>query len=60
MDRCKFCQEELEEGSTVCPHCGKDNAPGDIPEVVIQGEAAPEETAGATIPETTAVAAPAA
>lgn len=47
MDRCKFCQEELEEGSTVCPHCGKDNAPGDIPEVVIQGEAAPEETAEA-------------
>ena len=27
MEKCKFCQEELAEGSTVCPHCGKDNAP---------------------------------
>ena len=26
MDKCKFCQEELAEDSTVCPHCGKDNA----------------------------------
>ena len=23
MEKCKFCQEELTEGSTVCPHCGK-------------------------------------
>lgn len=26
MDRCKFCQRELEENSTLCPHCGRDNA----------------------------------
>ena len=25
MEKCKFCQEELAEGSTVCPHCGKDD-----------------------------------
>lgn len=26
MEKCKFCQAELEENSTVCPNCGKDNA----------------------------------
>ncbi len=26
MDKCKFCQQELAEDSTICPHCGKDNA----------------------------------
>ena len=26
MDKCKFCHQELAEDSTVCPHCGKDNA----------------------------------
>lgn len=26
MEKCKYCQEELAENSTVCPHCGKDNA----------------------------------
>lgn len=26
MEKCKFCQAELEENSTVCPACGKDNA----------------------------------
>lgn len=26
MEKCKFCQAELEENSTVCPVCGKDNA----------------------------------
>lgn len=26
MEKCKFCQQELEADSTVCPHCGKDNA----------------------------------
>lgn len=25
MEKCKFCQGELEEDSTLCPHCGKDN-----------------------------------
>ena len=31
MEKCKYCQEELAEGSTVCPHCGKDNAAEEIP-----------------------------
>ena len=26
MSKCKFCQAELPEGTTVCPACGKDNA----------------------------------
>ena len=26
MEHCKFCQAELEEGSSICPGCGKDNA----------------------------------
>ena len=49
MEKCKFCQEELAEGSTVCPHCGKDNAPETETvtpaEEVTEGTAAPEEAA---------------
>jgi len=26
MEKCKFCEAELEEESTLCPQCGKDNA----------------------------------
>lgn len=26
MNKCKFCNAEMPEGSTVCPSCGKDNA----------------------------------
>ena len=26
MKKCKFCNAELPDGSTVCPSCGKDNA----------------------------------
>lgn len=29
MEKCKYCNQELEEGSTLCPHCGKDNAQQD-------------------------------
>ena len=43
MEKCKFCQEELTEGSTVCPHCGKDNAPET--ETVMPAEEVTEETA---------------
>lgn len=35
MEKCKFCQAELAENDTVCPNCGKDNAPE-------QAESAPE------------------
>ena len=43
MDKCKFCQEELAEGSTVCPHCGKDNAPQKEDEAVNTAQAVSEE-----------------
>ena len=39
MEKCKFCQGELEENSTLCPHCGRDNAqqePEAAPEAVTQ------------------------
>ena len=45
MEKCKFCQEELAEGSTVCPHCGKDNAPENETETVTSAEEVTEETA---------------
>lgn len=44
MEKCKFCQEELAEGSTVCPHCGKDNAPEMETETVTPAEEVTEET----------------
>ena len=44
MEKCKFCQEELAEGSTVCPHCGKDNAPEVEAETVTPAEEVTEET----------------
>lgn len=37
MEKCKFCQAELAENDTVCPNCGKDNAPEQaesVPEAV--------------------------
>ena len=48
---CKFCSQLLNEGESVCPHCGKDNAeeilteetaPEAVTEEVISEEAAPE------------------
>lgn len=41
MEKCKFCQAELEEGSTLCPSCGKDNAEA---EETLEAAAAAEET----------------
>lgn len=41
MEKCKFCQAELEEGSTVCPACGKDNAA--VTEAAPAAEEAPVE-----------------
>ena len=50
MEKCKYCQEKLAEGSTVCPHCGKDNAEAETPvetavaeETTVTEEAAPVE-----------------
>lgn len=45
MEKCKFCQGELEENSIVCPVCGKDNAVKDVTETPVTEEAALEETA---------------
>lgn len=52
MDKCKFCQGELEENSTVCPFCGKDNAAEEAPEAPVTEEALPEETVAAEPEET--------
>lgn len=30
MEKCKYCQADLEENSAVCPNCGKDNAQEDL------------------------------
>lgn len=46
MEKCKFCQGELEENSTICPICGRDNAAEEAPEVSVTEEAV-EETAAA-------------
>lgn len=49
MEKCKYCQAELEENSTVCPACGKDNAEPAVevqnmtPETVDTAEAPAEE-----------------
>lgn len=50
MEKCKFCEAELEEGVTLCPSCGKDNAEEvaaeeTVTEETVAGEAVTEETA---------------
>lgn len=59
MEKCKFCDAQLEENSMVCPSCGKDNAEektgaeetkaetAAVEETASQAEPAPEETAPA-------------
>lgn len=50
MMKCKYCQAELEDGSTVCPACGKEQEPEQVLEEVafaveeIPGEAAPQQS----------------
>ena len=56
MKKCKFCQEELAEDSTVCPNCGKDNAEE---EVTAAEEAAAEETTAGAETESSGETAPA-
>jgi len=48
MEKCKFCQAELEEGNAVCPACGKDNekAAPECEEVT-----APQETEEVAAPQ---------
>lgn len=44
MEKCKFCDVQLEEGSTICPSCGKDNAVQETPvEEVPAAEAVTEQ-----------------
>ena len=50
MEKCKFCQAELEENVTVCPSCGKDNAEAEDT-VAPECEAPIEEAAEESVPE---------
>ena len=34
--KCKYCQAELEEGVTLCPACGKDNAEETVTEQPVE------------------------
>lgn len=48
MEKCKFCQAELEENSTVCSNCGKDNAAAEpAAEETVTEEVPAAETAAA-------------
>lgn len=49
MEKCKFCQAELEENTTLCPHCGKDN--GQVPQEQETTAAAVTEGAEETLRE---------
>ena len=44
MAFCKFCQHELDEGSPVCPACGRDNAAEELTPTVPEAEAPAEAT----------------
>lgn len=54
MEKCKFCQGELEENSTICPHCGADNAQ-QVQQETVRAEETP---AGEATPPEEAVAVP--
>ena len=48
MEKCKFCQADMEEDVTVCPSCGKDDAEAEEAPAAEPAEAA-EETAPETV-----------
>ncbi len=51
MAKCKYCQKELAENGTFCPHCGKDNAEAvREEETVLTEQTAPVEEAPAVEP----------
>lgn len=51
MEKCKFCEAELEEGVTLCPSCGKDNAEEIQAEETSAEEAVSEEAVEETAAE---------
>ncbi len=56
MEKCKFCQAELAEESTVCPACGKDNAQIEEEAVVETAEETTAETPSEEKPQEAAPA----
>lgn len=44
MEKCKFCQAELEENSTICPACGRDNAAEEETTAAVTEAESQEET----------------
>jgi hypothetical protein len=42
--KCKYCQQELDKGVTLCPECGRDNADPQAFEVTLVEGVAPEKT----------------
>ena len=48
MEKCKFCEAELKENSSVCPKCGKDNA--EAPAAAVTEEVPAAEAAPASEP----------
>lgn len=51
MEKCKFCQAELEEEVTVCPSCGKDNAEAEETAAIEETAPEAEETVETAAPE---------
>ena len=51
MEKCRFCGEELTEGQSVCPACGKDNEPAAVNEEPIQEQTAPAAEDAPQAPE---------
>ena len=50
--KCKYCQQELEKGTTLCPDCGRDNKEIQEFEVVmVEGEIPAEPASRVEIPE---------
>ena len=55
--KCKFCEALLEEGSTLCPACGKDNAE-EVEEILEEAAEQAEETVSEPVEETSEKKAP--
>ena len=51
MEKCRFCGEELTEGQSVCPACGKDNEPAAVNEEPIPEQTAPTAEDAPQAPE---------